>query len=584
MARRTAVTVFPLAIVAIVAALLFLPALDRAPMIAASEMGAFGFEPGELVADFRYRDVQGDRGSLESLLEGREALVIVMQTSTCPVSRRHGPRLAELEKEYGGKGVQFVYVDASDQATPEDARGDLDRFGFGAPYVLDTGHEIRQRLQADVASEVFVIDRAHTMRYRGAVDDEHGEPYLAAALDQVVAGQDVQVTSTEVSGCDLGDYVSAVPQREVTYYSRISRIVNQNCVTCHREGGVGPFALDSYAQVYAYRPLIQQMVSQGLMPPWYASPDHGEWANDRSLSPRDKRDLLAWIDDGAPEGDPALAVLPRHLSEGWQLGVEPDTIITIPAPEQIPAEGVLEYRHVYVKTSWPEDRWVRAAEVVPTAKDVTHHVIVYLEDENAEERGGWLVGYAPGTMPAQWGEGYGKRIPAGQTLMFELHYTPNGEATVDDTHVGLYFADERPAHEVYMAAVGTQEFEIPAHASNHEVVAEMEFDGPGEILSLLPHMHLRGKAYRYDIVRADGTEETILDVPHYDFKWQLTYEPVEPFQIHAGDKLRGTAWYDNSEANPANPDPGSPVRYGEQSFEEMMFGFFEWVPASSSGS
>jgi len=578
MARRTAVTIFPLAIVAIVAALLFLPALDRAPMIAASEIGAFGFEPGELVANFRYRDVRGDRGSLESLLDGREALVIVMRTSTCPASTRNGPRLAELEKEYGEQGVQFVYVDASDQATREDARSDIEHFGFEAPYVLDAGREIRQRLQGSAASEVFVIDRAHTMRYRGALDD------VSAALDQVVAAQDVQVPSTRVSGCDLGDDVSTVPRREVTYHSRISRIVDQNCVTCHRQGGIAPFALDSYAQVYAYRPLIESMVSQGLMPPWYASPEHGEWANDRSLSERDKRDLLAWIDAGAPEGNPELPVLPRHLSEGWQLGTEPDTIITIPAPQQIPAEGVLEYRHVYVPTNWSEDRWVRAAEIVPTAKSVTHHVIVYLEDEGAEQRGGWLVGYAPGTMPAQWGEGYGKRIPAGQTLMFELHYTTNGEPAVDDTRVGLYFADERPAHEVYMAAVGTQDFEIPAHASNHEVVAEMEFDGPGEILSLLPHMHLRGKAYRYDIVRADGTEETILDVPHYDFKWQLTYEPVEPFEIHAGDKLRGTAWYDNSEANPANPDPSSPVRYGEQSFEEMMFGFFEWVPASRGGS
>jgi hypothetical protein len=231
-----------------------------------------------------------------------------------------------------------------------------------------------------------------------------------------------------------------------------------------------------------------------------------------------------------------------------------------------------------VPTNFGEDKWVRAAEVVPTAKQATHHVIVYLEDEEDEDRGGWLVGYAPGVPARDWGEDTGKRIPDGQTLMFELHYTTNGEEAVDETRIGLYFHDEPPPEEVYMAAVATQDFEIPAHAANHEVVAELEFENPGRIISLLPHMHLRGKAFRYDLVRADGSSETILDVPRYDFNWQMTYEPVEPFRVAAGDKLIGTAWYDNSEGNPANPDPGSAVTYGEQSFEEMMFGFFELLP------
>lgn len=588
MARRTAVTVFPLAIVAIAAVLIFLPAMDRTILIAATEMGAFGFEPGELVADFKYRDVQGDRGSLESLLDGRQALVIVVRTRECPVSRRYGHRLAEMESAYGEKGVQFVYLDLGEAASREEALGDIERFGFEAPYILDSERRIGATLQASVSSEVFVIDGAHTLRYRGAVDDQFGitysnldvsAHYLRDALDQVLAGDDVEVPFAEPSGCDLEGEVAAVPRRQVTYHSRISRIVNQNCVTCHRAGGVGPFALDSYEQVYGRRHMVQFMVSEGLMPPWYASPEHGEWANDRSLSARDKRDLLGWIGDGAPEGDRALAALPRNLKEGWQLGIEPDIVITIPAAEEIPAEGVLDYRHVYVKTNWAEDRWVRAAEVVPTAKDVTHHVIVYLEEEDAEERGGWLVGYAPGVPARDWGGEAGKRIAVGQTLMFELHYTTNGEEAVDETRLGLYFHDEPPPNEIYMAAVSTDEFEIPAHAANHEVVAELEFEDPGRIWSLLPHMHLRGRAFRYDLIRADGTEETILKVPRYDFNWQLVYEPVTPFEINAGDRLRGTAWYDNSEGNPANPDPNSPVRYGEQSFEEMMFGFFEWIPA-----
>ncbi len=592
MARKTALTAFPVAIVAIAAILLFLPTMNRPAVIAADEMGAFGFEPGELVAGFKYRDVAGEKGSLASLLEGNEALVIVMRTSECPVSKRYGHRLAELEKAYADEGIQFVYLNISEQDSFEDVAEDIERFGFEAPYILDPERKIGSILQANVSSEVFVIDRAKTLRYRGAVDDQHGitfsnpvvsHHYLRDAIDQVLAGLDVETPYAEASGCYLEGEVAYVPERDVTYHSRVSRIVNTNCVTCHRDGGVGPFALDSYEQVYGFRYMIQFMVSGGLMPPWFASPEHGEWANDRSLSARDKRDLLAWIDAGAPEGDATLAALPRNLAPGWMLGIEPDTIITIPAPQNVPADGVLDYRHVYVETNWPEDRWVRAAEVVPTATQVTHHVIVYLEEEDAEQRGGWLVGYAPGVPVRSWGDA-GKRIPAGQTLMFELHYTTNGESAVDETRVGLYFHDEEPADEIFMTAVATQDFEIPAHASNHEVVAELEFESAGRIMSYLPHMHLRGKAFRYDLVRADGTTEVILDVPRYDFNWQLVYQPMEPLRVNAGDKLIGTAWYDNSEANPANPDPSEAVTYGEHSFEEIMFRFFEFIPGESAGA
>ncbi|MDH3733448.1 MAG: redoxin family protein [Gemmatimonadota bacterium] len=587
MARKTALTAFPFVIVAIAAVLLIVPTMNRSPAIAADEMGAFGFEPGELVADFDYRDVEGNKGTLDALLEGNEALVIVMRTAECPVSRRYGHRLAELEEAYSDKGVQFVYLNISEQDTEEDVAEDVERFGFTSPYILDPGREIGSLLQANVSSEVFVIDRAKTLRYRGAVDDQHGitfsnpevhDHYLQNALDDVLAGVDVTTPFSEASGCYLEGEVATVPQRGITYHSRISRIVNQNCVTCHREGGVGPFALDSYEQVHGFRHMVHFMVTADLMPPWFAAPEHGEWENDRRLSDRDKRDLISWIEDGAPEGDVEVAALPRKLKPGWMLGTEPDTIITIPAPQQVPPDGVLDYRHVYVDTNWPEDKWVMAAEVVPTAPQVTHHVIVYLEDEEAEQRGGWLIGYAPGVPVRHWGETAGKRIPPGQTLMFELHYTTNGEPAVDETMVGLWFHDEPPADEVYMAAVATDEFEIPAHAANHEVVAELEFENAGRIISLLPHMHLRGKAFRYDLIRADGTEKTILEVPNYDFNWQLTYKPIEPFVIEPGDKLRGTAWYDNSEGNPANPDPSQSVRYGEQSFEEMMFGFFELIP------
>jgi hypothetical protein len=592
MARRTLV-VAP--VLAVVAGSLFLFSLSRGSttLVAADVIGAFGFHAGELVHDFSFKDVNGDRGTLSGLLAGNQALVIAIRTTECPVSQKYGHRIARIEKEYAERGVAFAYLDVSPQDTEEKIRADLETFGFQGPYIPDPEGVIGALFQAKVSTEIFVVDAAHTLRYRGAVDDQFGitfsnpvvrNEYLRDALESVLAGEDVDVVETEASGCYLQTTEDRLPERDLTYNTRVSRIVQQNCVTCHREGGVGPFALDSYQQVFGFRQMIKFMVEERRMPPWFASPEHGEWKNDRSLSERDRRDLLAWIEAGAPEGDPVTPPLARNFIKGWQLDEEPDTIFQLPEPQDVPAEGVLDYRYVYVKTDFAEDKWIEKAEALPSAQQggytggVTHHIIVYLEGPEDEERGAFLVGWAPGVPPMAYPEGSGKKLPKGAWLMFELHYTPNGVATTDQTMVGFTFADGRPEDAVETTAVATTEFEIPAHASNHEVVAEQEFERGGRILGLLPHMHLRGKAFRYELVRADGSKEVVLDVPNYDFNWQLFYEFQEPLVVRPGDVFRGRAWYDNSEGNPANPDPGIPVGYGKQSFEEMMFGFYDWIP------
>jgi mono/diheme cytochrome c family protein len=365
----------------------------------------------------------------------------------------------------------------------------------------------------------------------------------------------------------------------VTYHDRVSRIIQENCVMCHRDGGIAPFSLESYEAVSTRAPMIAFMVSQGRMPPWFASPEYGRWANDRSLSEADRLDLLSWIEAGAPAGDPDDAPPPREFVEGWMLGEAPDTVIPLPEVQEVPADGVLDYRYLYVKTDFPEDRWIQKAELRPTGREVAHHSIVFQEGPDDEERGPWIVAWAPGLPPSVFPAGTGKLLPAGGWLMFQMHYTTMGRPATDRTELALVFADETPRRRVRTLAVGTTDFEIPAGAENHEVVAELEFEDGGEIISLLPHMHYRGKAFRYELVHEDGREEVLLDVPAYDFNWQLSYVAAEPIVIRPGMVLRGRAWYDNSERNPANPDPGQSVAYGEQSFEEMMFGFFEWVPA-----
>lgn len=374
--------------------------------------------------------------------------------------------------------------------------------------------------------------------------------------------------------------LAARPDAGPTYHADASRILQENCVGCHRDGGIGPFPLTSWEDVGPKATLIGMVVSEGRMPPWFASPEHGEWANDRRLPEAQKARLLEWIAAGAPEGDPGDAPPPREFPGGWQLGEEPDVVIPIPEVQHVPAEGVVDYRYVYVKTDFPEDRWIRKAELRPTGGDVAHHAIVFQSGPDDENRGPWLAAWAPGVPPSEFPEGTGKLLPAGGWLEFQLHYTTMGRPGTDRTELALVFADEVPERRVWTRAVGTTDFEIPAGAPNHEVVAELEVDRAGEILTFLPHMHYLGKAFRYELVHPDGTEEVLLDVPAYDFDWQLAYVPKEPVRLEPGMVLRGRAWYDNSADNPRNPDPEAPVRFGEQSFEEMMFGFFDWVAAA----
>lgn len=561
--------------------------LSPTPVVAAGEPGAYGFAPGERVVDFAFRTVDDERGRLSELLADHEAVVVVLRGVDCPVSQKYGHELARLEQAYGQQGVAFLYLDIGPQDDEAGIRDDIATFGFAGPYVRDAEAEIGRLLQARVTTETFVIDRAFTLRYRGAVDDQYGitfakpearSHYLRDALDAVLAGRTVSLAETEASGCYLEFDAAAVPRRDITYHARVSRILQDNCVQCHRDGGVAPFSLATYDAASGYRGMIRWVLEEKRMPPWFANPEHGEWRNDRTLPERDRRDVLAWIDAGAPEGDAADAPLPRKWVEGWQLDEEPDAIVQIPEPQQVPAEGVVDYRYVYVKTDFPEDRWVTKVEPRPTATQVTHHIIVYLVEGPDDEGGMFFAGTAPGVPATVYPAGAGKRLPAGAWLKFELHYTPNGRAAEDRSRVGFVFADGKPERAVYTGAVATTEFEIPAGADNHEVVAEMTFENGGEIVSFLPHMHLRGKSYRYELDRPGAETEVLLDVPRYDFNWQLSYEPLEPIRVEPGTVLRGIAHYDNSADNPANPDPTIAVRYGEQSFEEMMFGFFDWIP------
>jgi hypothetical protein len=329
------------------------------------------------------------------------------------------------------------------------------------------------------------------------------------------------------------------------------------------------------------------------MPLWSADPEVGEWLNARHLPEVDRLMLLAWVSQGAPEGDPADAPPPRDWPEGWT--TQPDLILTIPDPVSVPRVGTVPYQYAYVSTELREDRWIQSMEIRPSAPGVLHHALVLVEEripgldlvftarplemgpDFASGLGGYFMAFGPGHDRVAYPPGRAKLLPRGATLKFQLHYAPNGTATEDQPAIGLVFADEPPTERVETGAVTTTSFVIPPGAERHEVTAVHRFPEPVRLVGFLSHMHLRGVAFRYELHYLDGRRETILDVPRYRFDWQEEYIPKEPIDVPAGAWLRATGWFDNSKTNPGNPDPTQTVRFGEQTYEEMMVGFFSYA-------
>jgi len=393
---------------------------------------------------------------------------------------------------------------------------------------------------------------------------------------------------------DSGERAAIATHREVTYHADIAPILQQSCQVCHRSGGIAPFALESYGQTVAFREMIDGAVRERRMPPWFASPDHGAWANDRRLPEEDRLALLAWIDQGAPEGNPAYGPPPVIWPEGWSIGA-PDVVLRLDEPVEVPADGVVPYLYRYLATDFEEDRWIQALQIRPTAPEVVHHVLVLIEDPIEgvpavhpanplaahSDFGLGLDGYFAAHVPGHYGvvypEGQAKLLPQGATLKFQLHYTPNGRPTEDQTEIGFVFADEPPEYRVETGAAMSLNFVIPPGARNHEVTAMHRFEEPVSLLGFLPHMHLRGSAFRYEVHYPDGRRETVLDVPHFDFHWQEEYILADPLPLPAGSWLRATGWFDNSRHNHHNPDPSQAVRFGEQTWEEMMNGYFHYL-------
>ncbi|MEX2112209.1 MAG: thiol-disulfide isomerase, partial [Pirellulales bacterium] len=382
-------------------------------------------------------------------------------------------------------------------------------------------------------------------------------------------------------GCFIGRAVAKAPTGEITYTKHVAHIMQDRCVECHRKGEVAPFTLTSYDDVIGWADTICEVVEEGRMPPWFASPEHGHFLNDASLTAEEKKTLSQWVANGCPEGDAKDLPEPRKFVEGWRIG-EPDQIVYVTEePYAVPAEGTVDYQYFTVDPGWTEDKWIQATESRPGNRSVVHHIIVFVQPPDGQQdsggRGG-IGGYAPGITPTICPPGTAMFVPAGSKLTFQMHYTPNGSEQQDRSMVGVFFTDQKSVKKIVRGGVcGDTAFSIPPGASSHEVVGRHRFLKDALLLNLTPHMHLRGKDFKYVVEYPDGTSEVLLDVPSYDFNWQLRYMLAEPKLMPKGTRLTCTAHFDNSEDNQANPDPKATVTYGDQTWEEMMFGFYTTI-------
>ncbi len=562
------------------------------PRQQARALDAREFAVGTLIPDVDFTDLKGKAWRLSSFQHTRPAVIALVSTS-CPVSKRYLPTLAKLEVECREKGAALLLVAPTATDKPDDLRAAFRQAGLTAPCAADSSGALAAALHASSTTDAFVLDGARTLAYRGAVDDQYGlgysldaphKRYLSDALAAVSIGDLPEIRATEAPGCALDIAAAKSAGGAPGYHDRIARLVQTNCQECHHNGGIAPFALETYEQVSAKAGMIRKMVSGDLMPPWFAAPGQlGKhiWANDRSLLPQDKADLLAWIADGKPEGAVADAPLPRHWPADWAIGA-PDAVIQIPQPIEVKATGTMPYQNVTVDTEFGEDKWVQSFEIRPTAREVVHHVLVMVENPGSK-RGqqdglisGFFAAYVPGNNVVRYPEGLAKLLPAGAKLHFQIHYTPNGTATQDQVRLGLVFAKAPPEHMVRVAGIANVFLKIPPGDDNFPVTGMIPVIRPVQVLAFMPHMHLRGKAFRFEATLPDGTRQTLLDVPRYDFNWQLSYRYAEPMALPRGSKVEATGWFDNSANNPANPDPAKLVKWGPQTSDEMMIGYVEY--------
>jgi peroxiredoxin len=530
-------------------------------------------------------------------LEGKVHVIAFLGTE-CPLAKLYSVRLEALQKEYERSGVLVISIDANEQDSLLEISAFARKQELTFPILKDPDANVAKQYGATRTPEMFVIDASGKIRYSGRMDDQYvignirqapDKQELRDALEAVLADKEVVTARTQAVGCLIGRRPEAQATNDIVYTKHVAPIMQAYCVDCHHAGDIGPMALDSYDDVSSWSDMILEVTGEKRMPPWHADAAIGHFANDRSM-PQDKLETLRqWVAGGCQPGDVADMPAPKTYTEGWQLPREPDLVLNITEePYTVPAIGEVKYQYFAIDPKFTEDKWVQAAEIQPGNRSVVHHILVFAKQpDQMNDLGGdrsYLTGYVPGTRFKPYPDGTAKKIPAGSRLVFQVHYTPVGVEQKDASRIGFIFAkDEDITREIQTTSVVQPRLAIPPHDGSYQTEAILPEKLPDcELIAMSPHMHLRGKSFFYEMVSPEGERTPMLNVPKYDFNWQTAYALAEPQKVKAGSRMFCKAAYDNSDDNPYNPDSNQLVRWGDQTDDEMMIGYFDIAVSRST--
>lgn len=569
-------------------------------------------KPGEAIGrkapDFRLKDTEGRSRSL-SEFKDKKVLVLVFTATECPISNSYAQPLAQLATKYAARGVQFLGVNANlDESLEQVARHARD-YNFEFPILKDERQALADAVNARVTPEAFVLDQERVVRYRGRIDDSYAsrtqkrsqasDRSLEEAVEAVLAGKPVAKPVTLALGCAIArPEKGAVAKAGPTFYRDVLPILQDNCQSCHRPNQVAPFSLLTYQDAKSWATEIKTFTLRRVMPPWKAEPGHGEFKDVRRLSDAHLDTLVQWVDRGAPAGDKTQAPPARTWADDWTLG-KPDLVLTMPEEYTVGATGSDDFRCFTLPTGLTENRQVVGVEVRPGNPRVVHHVLNFIDTTGRAREldakdsapgynsgpggigflpGGALGGWAPGNMPRQLPDNIYRPLPAKSDVVIQVHYHKTGKVEKDRTSIGIYFAKEKRERQAFTFPLTNLAINIPPDTAKHEVRAQVVVPADAQAIGITPHMHLLGKEMKVTATLPDGTTKDMVWVRDWDYRWQDTYLYKEPFALPKGTKLDLVAYYDNTSANPLNPNnPPRRVTFGEQTTDEMCFAFIDFV-------
>ena len=557
-----------------------------------ASIAAAGSQP-KRVGDFSLLDQKGYFHQL-SYYDNHKAVALLVQGNGSKATTKAIDAFKGAKSKYDGK-IKFFMINPYGDASRTAVQAEVDKYNTDIPVLIDDTQLVSEALDIKKTGEVILIRPSSTeIVYRGPVGKNFDR-----ALEQLLADQPIKKAKARVSG-DSVKYAAkkAHDKSDVSYSKDVAPILAENCARCHREGGIAPFAMNSYNIIQGFAPMIREVVMTKRMPPGQIDPHVGEFEETYTLTPAEQQKLIHWIEAGAKkDGDVDPLTQLKWPESKWAFNGKPDYIIKVP-PQQIPATGVLDYIRVVVPINIDRDRWVKASQYIAGDRTVLHHTLNDLIAPG-QKSGGFLAGgdpnaaritaYIPGAQPAHEPPNTGGLLRKGSQLALQLHYTTNGKATTDESEIGLWFYDDNEIPQERMtnqcACIFTKGWDpIPPYAADHEMQQTITIPKDAHIHSMLPHMHFRGKRMRFYAEYPDGKKEELLNIAQYNYNWQLDYKLKTPKFVPAGTKIRAVAAFDNSKQNKANPDPARTVPWGQQSWDEMFFGSVTYKYVDQSGS